>query len=100
MSKQPANTKRERPADGGIVWHEKWHAFECLGCGEFEEIHSAARRTPEGLASLKQLLVIEHTECWEFDDPRQAADARKHRKEKKRRSNLAAQRVGWRGRNG
>lgn len=91
-------TKRERPEDGGIVWHEKWNAFECYGCGEFTEIRSAAKRTPDKLAEMRELLIIEHTECWEFDDPRQAKLVRKFRKEKKRRENLAAQKVSWRGR--
>jgi hypothetical protein len=90
--------KRERPSDGGIVWHEKWNAFECYGCSEFEEIHKNSDRTPDRLAEHRELLVIEHTECWEFDDPQMASDARRHRKEKKRRANLASQRVSWRGR--
>lgn len=94
----PASQARKRPADGGIVWHDELNAFECYGCGEFEEVRSASRRTPEKLAELKELLIVDHTECWEFDDPRMAADARKYRKEKKRRENLAAQRVSWRGR--
>lgn len=90
--------RRERPEDGGIVWHEDFHAFECLGCTEFEEIHKAADRTPDRIEEIKELLIIEHTECWKFDDPRMAADARRYRKEKQRRQNLAAQRVSWRGR--
>jgi hypothetical protein len=90
--------KRERPADGGIVWHEAWDAFECLGCMEFTEIRKRADRTPDRIEEIKELLIVEHTECWEFDDPRMAADARRYRKEKKRRENLAAQRVSWRGR--
>jgi hypothetical protein len=91
-------TKRERPADGGIVWHEKFNAFECYGCDEFEEIHRRADQTPEKLEELRELLVIEHTECWEFDDPRMAQQARRFRKEMKRQKNLAAQRVSWQGR--
>jgi hypothetical protein len=90
--------KRERPEDGGIVWHEEWDAFECLGCMEFTEIRKRADRTPDKLEEMRELMIIEHTECWEFDDPRMAADARRYRKEKKRRENLAAQRVSWRGR--
>lgn len=99
-------TKRERPADGGVVWHEELNAFQCYGCLEFEEIHKRADRTPDRLEELKELLIIEHTECWQFDDPRMAADARKYRSEKKRRENLKArvagaldrQSVSWRGR--
>jgi hypothetical protein len=98
--------KRERPEDGGIVWHEAWNAFECLGCGGFEEIRKRADRTPAKLAELKEMLIVDHTECWQFDDPKMAADARKYRKESKRRENLKAraagaldrQAVSWRGR--
>jgi hypothetical protein len=89
--------RRERPEDGGIAWHEKLHAFECLGCGEFHEVHSAARRTPDRLAELREFLVVDHTECWEFADPQMARDARRFRKRKKLERNLAGQRVAWRG---
>jgi hypothetical protein len=88
-------SRRERPADGGIVWHEEFNAFECYGCNEFEEIHKRADRTPDRLEEMKELLIIDHTECWQFEDPKMAADARKYRSEKKRRENLAAN-----GRNG
>ena len=90
--------RRERPDDGGMVWHDRLNAFECLGCDGWEEIRKASDRTPDRLAELKELLIVEHTECWQYDDPRMAADARRYRKEKKRRENLAAQRVSWRGR--
>lgn len=100
----PRGQKRERPAEGGLVWHEELNAFQCYGCDEFEEVRSAARRTPEKLAELKEMLILDHTECWEFSDPKMAADARRHRKEKKRRELLAqgrglgSQRTSWRGR--
>jgi hypothetical protein len=106
MATTSARTKRERPEDGGIVWHEQYNAFQCCGCGEYEEIHAPSRRTPDKLQELRELLVIDHTECWEFDDPRMARDARKYRSEKKRRENLKAraagaldrQSVSWKGR--
>jgi hypothetical protein len=84
---------RERPANGGVQWHEQWNAFECYGCGEFEEIRDRHKRTPEKLAEIRQLLVIDHTECWTFDDLKMAADARKYRSEKKRRDNLLLRRL-------
>jgi len=92
-----AAAKRERPADGGVVWHEEWNAFECYGCGEFEEIRKPRDRAPDRLEELKELLVIDHTECWEFDDPEMAKNARRYRKAAKLQKNLAAQRVSWRG---
>ncbi len=85
--------QRVRPEDGGIVWHEAFHAFECYGCGEYIEIGDRRKRTPDALAETRELLIIDHTECWEFDDPEQARQARKYRKEKKRRE-LLKQRAG------
>jgi hypothetical protein len=105
MGSTVRTARRERPEDGGVVWHERFNAFECQGCGEFEEVRKRGLRTPAKLAELKELLVADHTECWEFDDPRMARDARRYRKEGKRREllrsgdqRLAAQKVNWRGR--
>ena len=77
--------KRERPEDGGVVWHERWNAFECLGCEEFEEIRRHADRTPAKLAELREMLVADHAECWRFDDPKMARDARRYRSAKRRK---------------
>ncbi len=97
--------RRERPADGGLIWHELLHAFECLGCLEFEEMRRATYRSPERLAETKELLILDHTECWEFDDAEMAKRQRKFRKRAKMARllaesgrGLAAQRVSWRGR--
>jgi hypothetical protein len=103
VTKKHAPLKRERPEDGGIDWHEELHAFFCWGCLEYEEIRNCHEREPDKLAEIHELLIIDHTECWEFDDPEMAKQARQYRKEKKRREllaagNLAAQRVSWRGR--
>lgn len=103
MATAAAKPKRQRPEDGGIVWHERFNAFECLGCEEFEEVRKRSDRTPGKLAELKEMLEADHAECWLFDDPEMARQARKYRKEKKRRENLAnaglaAQRVSWQGR--
>jgi len=89
-------TKRVRPADGGMEWKEEFHAFYCWGCHEYEEVRSSRDREPDKLAELHELYIIDHTECWEFDDPEMAAEARKYRKEKKRRENLAKGRTGIR----
>jgi len=88
---------RERPWDGGVTWHERLNAFECLGCTEFTSVKRPDRQ-PDRLAELKELLIIDHTECWQYSDAKMALDARKYRSEKTRRQNLAAQRTAWRGR--
>jgi hypothetical protein len=91
------SARRERPADGGMPWREQLNAFFCEGCAEYEEIRRRADRTPAKLAELKELLIVEHTECWQFNDPEMARQQRRYRKRKTLRANLAAQRVGWRG---
>jgi hypothetical protein len=93
-----AKTKRVRPEGGGIVWHDRLNAFECEGCTEVEEIRRRGDRTPEKLAELRELLIADHTECWEFDDLEQARQQRKYRERKKLRENLVALHVSWRGR--
>jgi len=89
--------RRERPGNGGVVWHARVNAFECLGCGEWLPQRRAVWNDPEELAQMRELLIVDHTECWEYDDPRMALLARRFRKEAKRQKNLAAQRVGWSG---
>lgn len=94
-----ARAKRQPPEGGGVVWHAGIHAFQCLGCGEFDDIRSRRRyEDAEYLLSYAEMLVADHVECWEFDDPEMARQARRFRKEKKRRENLARQAVSWRGR--
>jgi hypothetical protein len=43
---------------------------------------------PERLAELRELLVIDHTECWQYGDVEKAQQARKFRKDRKRRELL------------
>ena len=77
---------RERPEDGGLTWHPWLNAFECLGCDERISVRSRRVWTnPERLLELREMLILDHTECWQFDDPRMAAQARRFRKERKRR---------------
>jgi hypothetical protein len=86
--KTPA--KRVRPADGGIEWRDELHAFECLGgCEDFFQVAKRAdRENPETMLYLKEMLIADHTECWEFDDPEMVREARRYRSERKRRENL------------
>lgn len=84
---------RERPGDGGVRWHARANAFECQACGELTPVMSRRMWTnPERLAIFRELMVIDHTECWEYDDPRMALLARRFRREVKRQKNLAARR--------
>jgi hypothetical protein len=56
------------------------------------------RENPEELRRKREFLIVDHTECWQFDDPEMARKARKYRKRKKLEENLAAQRMSWQGR--
>lgn len=97
-----AKTKRVRPSrseGAGIVWKAWIHAFYCEGCEDHIEIRSRREYDDaEFVASMKEMLIVDHTECWEFDDPEMARQARRWRKKKKLRENLAAQAASWRGR--
>jgi hypothetical protein len=97
MTGSAKGEKRKRPEDGGMEWHADLNAFECLGCGETIPVWRRTWTNPEALASMRELLVIDHTECWEFNDARMAQLQRQYRKRLKREKNLAAQRTGWRG---
>jgi hypothetical protein len=98
VESQLGTTKRERPADGGVIWHDRLNAFECLACNEFYEVRWRRERTPEKLAVVREMLVLDHTECWEWNDARVARLQRRFRKEMKRQKNLAAQKASWKGR--
>ena len=92
-----ASAKRERPADGGMPYNDRLHFFHCYGCEEDIEVRHQVYIDPEKLHSFREMLILDHTECWEFDDPQMAADARRYRKAKKRRELLAKNNVQWRG---
>ena len=83
--------KRERPEDGGMLWHARMNAFECLGCSEFETVRSRRIWTnPERLAQMRELFVLDHTECWQYADEEKARQARRYRKARKRRELVTA----------
>ena len=71
-----------------MPYNDRLHFFECWGCDELIEVRRKIYVDPEKLAEYRELLILDHTECWEFDDPRMAADARKFRKAQKRRELL------------
>lgn len=79
-----ATARRERPEGGGIVWHARANTFECQACEELVPQRRAVWNDPERLAAVRELLVLDHTECWEYGDPRMAKLARRYRKGLKR----------------
>lgn len=91
---KPVIWRRPRPADGGVVWHPELNAFECLGCVDFEPVRGRrSNENPETLARIRELLVLDHSECWEYIDPRMARLARRFRKGLKREQLLAQQKA-------
>ena len=88
---------RPRPDDGGMEWHHDINAFECLGCLDHISVRPSVYRDPEALLSMKELLVLDHTECWLYLDAAQARKARRFRKNSTRRKLLSAQKTVWRG---
>lgn len=79
-----------------MKWHEREHAFQCRGCEEWIELRKRREyEDAEFVVYMREMLLADHAECWKFNDPKMAADARRFRKEKTRRGNLAAQRVSW-----
>ncbi len=80
-----------------MVWHARMNAFECEGCGDLMAQRRPVWSDPEELALMRELLVLDHTECWEYDDPRMAKLARKFRKDVKRQMLLRGAGVRERG---
>jgi hypothetical protein len=73
---------------GGIKWHACVAVFECLGCGELFAMRRRGAQNPEAVATVREMLVLDHTECWEYDDPRMAKLQRRFRKGVKRQKLL------------
>lgn len=90
MRRPTHDDERERPLGGGMYWHEALRVFECLGCEERVEVKRYIYRDPERLAEHRELLEIEHDECWKYASAELAWNARRWRKEGRRRKMLVA----------
>ena len=66
------------------MWHARANTFECQGCGDLMAQRRQVWANPEQLQIVRELLILDHTECWEFDDPRMARLQRRFRKGVKR----------------
>ena len=80
---------RERPLGGGVYWHERLHALECMGCMSTIEVRRAIYEDPERLATIRQLLELDHEDCWRYGDVQHARDARNFRKDRDRLKKLS-----------
>jgi hypothetical protein len=87
--KELAGPVREKPLGGGIYWHEKEHALECAGCLSLIEVRRVIYCDPELLATIRQLLELDHEDCWRYASAEAANNARIHRKDRDRLKKLA-----------
>ena len=78
-----------RPLGGGVYWHEKDHALECMGCLVLIEVRRSIYSDPELLATIRQLLELDHEDCWRYADAEAARHARNFRKDRERLKKLA-----------
>ena len=90
--------ERERPPGGGVYWRDEVHVFECLGCMETIEVPARIYRSPEALAEHREMLELDHENCWRYGSVELARNARRYRKDETRRKLLAqaGRRMGWR----
>jgi hypothetical protein len=75
-----------------LYYHDRWSAYECLGCGEMLEVPSLAflkiegkvqrvpvRNNPENLMLWRELHEIDHGQCRDFKDEKKAVQHREYR---------------------
>lgn len=80
---------RERPLGGGFYYHEGEHHFDCQGCLAVIEVRRLIYGSPELLASIKQLLEMDHADCWRYASAEDARNARSNRKDRDRLKKLS-----------
>lgn len=73
-----------------MPWHPRLNAFECLGCGQWMPVGRRIWTDAERLASMHELLILDHAECWRYPDAGKAAQARRWRKARLRRELIRA----------
>ncbi len=85
----PSTAKTSEPSP--LYLHERYDAYECLGCGEMIEIPRYAvikaglqpveiKGNPENLLCWRELVEIDHAPCIHFTDATMAQQAREHRR--------------------
>jgi hypothetical protein len=80
---------RDKPLDGAVYWHEKEHVLECMGCLSLIEVRRVIYGNPELLATIRELLALDHEDCWRYASAEDARNARNHRKDRDRLKKLA-----------
>jgi hypothetical protein len=74
--------------ESSLTYDPKTQSFYCSGCMETEAVRKNIYTDQDKLLEFKEMMAIEHSECPNFKDPVMARQARKFRKEAKRRQLL------------
>jgi hypothetical protein len=92
MDTRTTRSTAENAVKTAFYYHERYEAYECLGCGEFIEIPGTAvlkgghgrepiKGNPENLLLWCELMVeTDHAACGRFKDARMAEQARPSRR--------------------
>lgn len=78
---------------GSIFFDERTASFGCLGCLEHVEVRRKVMNDPEQFLSMQELVALDHSECMSYGNVQMAKNARKYRKESKRRALIAPRRT-------
>ena len=54
------------PKCGAVTWHPSLNAFRCEACGEWFTLRDRAWQNPERMATLRELVELDHVKCWSF----------------------------------
>lgn len=93
----------EKPPE--LVYHAHLECYECLGCGEMEEVpyrvvldagHEPVdvKRHPENRLLWLELVTLDHARCHLYKDERKAREARENAHARARRRLFALRRPG------
>jgi hypothetical protein len=91
MDTRTTRSTAENAVKSPLYHHERWGAYECLGCNELIEIPALAvlaagrlpvriKTNPENLLIWVEMIELDHAKCSSFKDAKMARDARTFRK--------------------
>ena len=91
MEARTAPSTAKNAVESPLYHHERYGAYECMGCREMIEIPSFAvvkqghppvriKMDPLNLLLWRELQELDHAKCSQFKDERMAKQAREHRR--------------------
>lgn len=78
----------KRAPESSIHYDERTQSFHCFGCMEDIEVRRNVAADQEAFLSMREMVELDHQECPLYRDVEHARQARKFRKESKRRELL------------